>query len=82
MSREFMDELDPPPAPEAEREVCRHLRTKTAFGHLVGHNPWQAGGSSTAVYWCLKTMETIGPDDAIAHPHNCKAGRGCWRERE
>ncbi len=77
-----MDEPDLPSLAEADRQVCSNLRTKTAFGHLVGHHPWQAGGSSTAVYWCLKTMEPIGPDDGIAHPHRCKPARGCWRERE
>lgn len=43
MSREFMDEFDLPPSHEAEREVCRDLRTRIAFGHLVGHRPWQSG---------------------------------------
>ena len=79
--REFMDEEPAGPAagPEAP-EVCRNLRTKTAFGTLVGHRvAWQLGASSTAVYWCLRTMATAGPDDALAHPHGCRAGRGCFR---
>ena len=59
--------------------VCRLLRTKTAFGSFVGGaNPWQAGASTTAVYWCLRTMETAGPDDGYAHPHTCRAGRICY----
>ena len=80
MSREFMDEEPGDLAASAARippEVCRSLRTKTAFGTLVGHRPWQLGASSTAVYWCLRTMASAGPDDGLAHPPTCRPGRGC-----
>ena len=71
-------------APETEERpraptVCRMLRTKTAFGTFVGNlYSWQTGRSTTAVYWCLRTMETAGPDDNYAHPHACCEGRGCF----
>ena len=59
--------------------VCRKLRTKNAFGSMqTGAPDWREGTSSTAVYWCLKTMETWGPDDGFAHPHTCKDGRRCF----
>lgn len=59
--------------------VCRLLRTKTAFGTYMGNlYSWQSGNSTTAVYWCLQTMETAGPDDHYAHPHTCCAGRDCF----
>lgn len=62
-------------------EVCRLLRTKTAFGTFVGSlHSWRTGNSTTAVYWCLRTMETAGPDDGYAHPHNCREGRSCFEE--
>lgn len=61
--------------------VCRLLRTKHAFGTFVGNlYSWQAGASTTAVYWCLGTMETAGPDEGYAHPHQCRAGRACFEE--
>jgi len=63
--------------------VCRLLRTKNAFANYAAdelHSPWQAGESSTAVFWCLKTMTTCGPDDRYAHPTTCRAGRPCYRE--
>ena len=64
---------------QAAPVVCRLLRTKTAFGTFVGNlYSWQAGRSSTAVYWCLRTMETAGPDDGYAHPHACCEGRSCF----
>lgn len=59
--------------------VCRKLRTKMAFGSLRGvARDWRHADSTTAVYWCLRTMETAGPDDGFAHPHGCQAGRGCF----
>ncbi|EYF02956.1 hypothetical protein [Chondromyces apiculatus] len=59
--------------------VCRKLRTKQAFGSPhPGLLDWRHGHSSTAVYWCLSTMETAGPDDSYAHPHGCRAGRSCY----
>ncbi|HEX8474818.1 MAG TPA: hypothetical protein VF666_12370 [Pyrinomonadaceae bacterium] len=64
---------------EETPKVCRMLRTKTAFGSFVGNMyAWQSGRSTTAVYWCLKTMETAGPDDGYTHPHNCCQGRQCF----
>ena len=64
--------------------VCRLLRTKTAFGALSANDdePWQSGESTTAVYWCLRTMETAGPDDLYCHPETCKAGRSCYQPTE
>jgi hypothetical protein len=59
--------------------VCRLLRTKTAFGTIDGGHDWQAGTSSTAAYWCLSTMQSAGPDDALAHPHGCLEGRACFQ---
>lgn len=61
--------------------VCRLLRTKTSFGTFVGSlHSWQAGASTTAVYWCLSTMETAGPDDGYAHPHQCCERRACYEK--
>ena len=59
--------------------VCRRLRTKRSFGSYQGNlYSWQSGDSTTAVYWCLRTMETVGPDDGYAHPHACLSGRDCF----
>jgi hypothetical protein len=67
---------------EAEALLCRCLRTKAAFGSVVGEEAWQLGDSSTAVYWCLATMEPVGPDEAPVDVHACRAGRRCFRARE
>jgi hypothetical protein len=63
--------------------VCQLLRTKTAFGTFAGSlYSWQTGNSTTAVYWCLRTMETAGPDDGYAHPHACCEGRACFEKAD
>lgn len=66
--------------------VCSLLRTKTAFGAYASDDEeqldWQSGESTTAVFWCLKTMETCGPDDHFAHPSTCRVGRRCYRSDE
>ncbi len=75
--REYMDEPIPPQLDLPEACVC--LRTKNAFGANVGYAPWQTGESSTAAYWCLKTMQSAGPDDGLVHPKHCKQGRSCYK---
>jgi hypothetical protein len=68
-------------AESAAAEVCCHLRTKTAYGTLVGGaHKWHEGRSSTAVYWCLATLGSAGPDQQLAHPRRCSRTRECYRE--
>jgi hypothetical protein len=62
--------------------VCRSLRTKTAFGSDGGPGDWKFGDSTTAVYWCLRTMETFGPDGNFCHAHSCGPHRRCHRARD
>jgi hypothetical protein len=78
--REFMDEDEVTDQAELPA-VCRYLRTKNAFGTQVGYQPWQLGRSTTAAYWCLQTMTSAGPDDGLATPAACCAGRSCYRTR-
>jgi hypothetical protein len=60
-------------------EVCRKLRTKVAFGTLEGlTHDWRDGASSTASYWCLRTMEPWGLDQRPAHAAQCREGRACF----
>jgi len=74
MSREL------PIVTEAATPVCRMLRTKTFFGTYTSTGEdWETGDSTTAVYWCLQTMGTAGPDDQLAHPDTCRGGRGCYK---
>ena len=54
-------------------QVCRLLRTKTAYGAGEHGAEWKRGESTTAVYWCLATMESFGADDGYCHPHELRA---------
>jgi hypothetical protein len=63
-------------------DVCRSLRTKTAFGSDGSGGEWKFGDSTTAVYWCLRTMETFGPDGNFCHAHSCGPHRRCHRARD
>ena len=69
---------------QSTKAVCRMLRTKTAFGLPSGdeNGSWEDGTSTTAVYWCLSTMQTAGPDDDYAHPSSCRDGRTCYQQRD
>jgi hypothetical protein len=59
--------------------VCKFLRTKKAFGSPEDGAPdWREGRSTTAVYWCLRSMETWGPDEQVTHAHECREGRACF----
>lgn len=65
--------------PRALPVVCQLLRTKHAFGSFGPEVPaWQHGRSSTAVFWCLSTMDQAGPDDGFAHAERCRPGRACF----
>jgi hypothetical protein len=81
--REFMDEPETETSDPAELpQVCRYIRTKTAYGNAIGYQGWQRGDSSTASYWCLQTMGASGPDDHLVEPKQCLAGRACFSKRE
>ena len=66
------------PIHDEQPQICRRLRTKQAFMHVDSDEPWHAGTSNTAAYWCLRTMGSAGPDEAYVHPHACRPGRGCF----
>jgi len=74
--------------PGAKPKICCLLRTKNAFGSYMfdggdgdedAYPAWQDGESTTAVFWCLKTMDNFGPDDDFAHAKSCRPGRACFR---
>ena len=66
-----------------ETSPCALLRTKGMYlppnPNADGNTP---GGSSTAVYWCLKTMKMTGPDEGHVAPDSCIPGRACHKPRE
>jgi hypothetical protein len=37
--------------------------------------------STSAAYWCLKTMGPVGPDDGPAALDDCRKGRACFKSQ-
>ena len=72
-------------AGEPEPEFCRKLRSKFAFSAVVTSDgePISALAEleSTAVYYCLSTMECVGPDGGLVHGTLCGPERLCHISR-
>lgn len=65
--------------------LCRKLRSKLAFSAIETSEGEPVSEiealNSTAVYWCLSTMECAGPDGALAHGSLCHSDRACYSAR-
>ena len=57
--------------------MCRHLRTKRYYYGSTGEVIEVAELSTTAQFWCLRTMRVVGPDEGYVSPATCRAGRVC-----
>jgi hypothetical protein len=66
------------PARRLGAHVCPDLRTKTMYlnEEARGDADDSFGGRSHA-FWCLKTMEAVGPDDRPIGPTLCGRDRAC-----
>jgi len=63
---------------EPDLLLCRHLRTKTRYVPDSHPERDATRSSSTAQYWCLKTMRSDGPDGNLALPEDCTDERVCF----
>ena len=63
---------------EPDPFLCRHLRTKTWYVPDSFAERDVSRSSSTAQYWCLKTMRSDGPDGNLALPEDCTDERSCF----
>jgi hypothetical protein len=63
---------------EALRVRCVHLKTKAAFTGMPGPGD-RVNPLDTAVWWCQRTSEPLGPDGHGATPAACeRPGRDCY----
>jgi hypothetical protein len=61
------------------KPVCRFLRTKAAYvPGMRADQDYLAESHPTATYWCLRTLEVLGPDDTPVSPEDCKLSRVCF----
>jgi hypothetical protein len=65
--------------PVSLKVTCLHLRHKLMYCDRRHDLPGMVDdSSSTRVFFCVKTQDSLGPDDAPVHPGDCKAGRACY----
>ncbi|HEU4401213.1 MAG TPA: hypothetical protein VFT43_03840 [Candidatus Polarisedimenticolia bacterium] len=57
--------------------LCRHLRTKRYYYGTTEETLETAELSTTAQFWCLRTMRVIGPDEGLVSASTCHADRRC-----
>jgi len=57
---------------------CAKLRTKGMFIPQFAPVPALSEASSTAVFWCVKTMKVTGPDSGAVAPDRCLPSRRCY----
>ena len=65
-------------APLDAAAVCRYLRSRSAYGSAFDEAAFGGADSPVESYWCLCTMEPVGPDDRLVDPHACCGGRACF----
>ena len=57
--------------------ACRHLRSKQYYMDYSGHASGIEHGLEVPC-WCLKTMKSEGPDNAMASHAECTTDRPCF----
>ena len=61
------------------KPCCVHLRHKLMHVDERQQEPGLVDDSSdTRVFFCVKTLDALGPDDAAVSPTRCAASRGCY----
>ncbi len=60
----------------SEFPTCRALRFKGYF--VYTEEPPPPAETETAVYWCVKTMSSVGPDSDAVHRTFCDGTRSCY----
>ena len=61
--------------------ICKNLRTKMYYVNVANSQEAIANEEdiSSTQYWCLKTMQPIGPDDGYVHRDKCcSPSRKCF----
>ena len=66
--------------PISLRPACLCLRHKLMYVDERQASPGMVDDSSdTRVYFCTKSQDSLGPDAKPVHPHDCAAGRSCFK---
>jgi len=57
--------------------LCRHLRSKRYYYGSTEETLESGDLSTTAQFWCLRTMRVVGPDQGLVAARTCRPGRSC-----
>ncbi len=64
------------PMEKTSRSMCKKLRSK---GMYIESEPDPTVPSmSDGFYWCIHTMNCLGPDGETATREKCRSGRDCF----
>ena len=64
------------PMEKTSRSMCKKLRSK---GMYIESEPDSTVPSmSDGFYWCIHTMNCLGPDGKAATREKCRSGRDCF----
>lgn len=67
----------PTTSPNVRR--CAYLATKTDYYRDPDEKlPFDPGAGNTAVYWCMHTQTSLGPDEDHCHLQDCTPNRRCY----
>ena len=59
---------------------CAHIATKTDYYRDPKAPPIvTVGAGETAIYWCVLTAKSIGPDEGPCNRADCNASRACYQ---
>lgn len=63
------------------KPACLCLRHKLMYADGRQASPGMIDDASdTRVYFCVKSQDSLGPDNRPAHPLDCTAARMCFRK--
>lgn len=58
---------------------CENIRTKMSYIDINEEDNWRSESSCTYQYWCLRTMNSTGPDNNLVSPATCNLSRNCYK---
>ncbi len=59
-----------------KKPLCLQIRAKGFY--VFTEEPEPHEDTQTGVFWCLKTMQQVGPDGNSVHRSCCDASRPCF----
>ena len=65
-----------------KKNICRHFRSESEYiDNAENKSYWKGGVPTTRQYWCLLTMNSIGPDSRMVGDEDCIHKRTCFEEK-